>query len=157
MKKQLNNKLAAVLLSLVLLVTVSVGGTLAVLADRTNPVVNSFGAARVACHVLSGGQVKNTGTAPVKIRAAVVTNWVDAKGNVHWQQPACTVTAGSGWQTGADGFYYYSSEVPSGSVTTALKATLNSGQTAPEGYTLQVLIAAEALQVLPDGAVPVWQ
>jgi len=89
------------------------------------------------------------------IRAAVVVNWADSAGNVHWQVPQCTISTGAGWSLGADGYYYYANAVSSGGVTTALTAALQNGQTAPEGYTLQEQILAEAVQVLPNGAA-VW-
>lgn len=67
----------------------------------------------------SNVHIQNTGNALSYIRAAVVANWMDANGkifNVAWT-PA-SITTGTNWVKGTDGFYYYTSKVKGGAVIT---------------------------------------
>lgn len=163
MKKKLT-----VLVALLLLVTVSVGGTLAWLATQTAPVTNTFTPSHVTTAVVedttttpgtkSDVKIENTGDTSAYIRATYVVNWVDAYGNIYAAQPeegtAYTVVlnkgSGSDQWTQADGYYYYNSEVPATADHDYTGVLINSiapvAGKAPTGYTLQVTIIAEGIQ-----------
>ena len=163
MKKKLT-----VLVALLLLVTVSVGGTLAWLATQTAPVTNTFTPSHVTTAVdedttttpgtKSDVKIENTGDTSAYIRATYVVNWVDANGNIYAAQPVedidytVVLNKGSGsdqWTQGTDGYYYYNSEVPATAghdYTGVLITSIAPKGTAPTGYTLQVTIIAEGIQ-----------
>lgn len=160
MKKKLT-----VLVALLLLVTVSVGGTLAWLATQTAPVTNTFTPSHVTTAVdetLKGNtksnvKIENTGDTSAYIRATYVVNWVDSEGNIYAAQPVAdidyTVVLNVGSEpdkwTQADGYYYYNSEVPATAghdYTGVLITSIAPKGTAPTGYTLQVTIIAEGIQ-----------
>ena len=83
MNKGTRNKTVLLLASLILLLTAVVGGTLAFLIVRTEPVVNTFAAATVDPDVNEDNDngvkknvyITNTGTAEAYIRAAIITTW----------------------------------------------------------------------------------
>lgn len=129
-----SGKSAALLVSLLLLLTVTVGGTIAFLMDTDGPLHNQFNPSKVTTKVeetLSGKikkdvYIKNTGDTDAWIRAAVVVTWQDADGNVYGQLPVkdddyemkLNVVNKNGWLLGNDGFYYWYEPV-----------TANGGQT----------------------------
>ena len=146
------NKTFALILAIVLLLTVSVGGTLAYLSTKTEPVTNRFVPAYVSCEVNSDCTVKNTSNVDAYIRAAVVVNWMDASGNVYGTKPNCTVTENSGW-TESSGFYYYNGAVAAGETTTTAPVTVGNPGAAPSSdYTFSVEVVAEAIQAEGMGA-----
>ena len=77
-------------LSLVLVLGLSVGGTLAYLVTSTGPVTNTFTPGEVkteikeefANDIKENVYVTNTGTVDAYIRAQIVINWVDKDGNM---------------------------------------------------------------------------
>ena len=91
------------------------------------------------------------------IRAAVVVNWQDSKGNL-WAIPPkasdYTITASNCTQL--DGYYYYNgtrAQKEGFPITVQLAA----GATPPSGYTLHVQILAESIQSVPaDAAEKAW-
>lgn len=132
-------KVNALLLSLLLILCVSVGGTVAYLIHSSNPVVNTFTPSKITTDieeeldgdVKSNVKVKNTGDTEAYIRSVVVITWQDKDGNVYGQIPkACMVstcdhascgadyaiqynlvTSGEGWIKSSDGFYYWTKPV----------------------------------------------
>ncbi len=105
----------------------------------------------------------------VYVRAAIVVTWVDKDGNVLADAPvlssevddngdyildlnlSTTTLAADQWTFGSsDGFYYYSSPVPSEGSTKALinSAQVKPGASVPEGYTLSVEIVAQTIQAI---------
>lgn len=106
-----------ILLSLLLVVVIAVGGTLAYLMATDNPLRNTFALAEVETNVEepeSGTEgdktpkVTNTGKSPVYVRARVVISGGDA-GVV---QDKITFTYSTHWVEGGDGFYYYDGILP---------------------------------------------
>lgn len=148
------------LVLIILVFTVSVGGTLAYIIDQTAAVQNSFTPAQVSCRVENDLTITNTSNVKAYIRAMVVVNWVDAQGNVYGNAPAFTATNGSGWEQDAQtGIYYYQSTVPahdSVSTTDTIPApaniTVTSANPDAKVYTLRIEVVAEAIQAEGMGA-----
>lgn len=164
------NKKLILLISIaaILILALTAGTTLAWLKASSGPVVNTFEPARVTSQVeesikdgvKSDVRIKNTSNIDAYIRATVVINWVDDKGNVAAQKPVKDTDykityydSNSGWWE-HDGYYYYSSAVAPEDMTGTLisKCEAVAGK-APEGYSLSVEIIADAIQSVPDKAV----
>lgn len=156
-RRRLDPKKFAVLLSVVLLMGMTVGGSLAYLATQSQRVENAFVPGHVDCIVNHGSgntftiePDRETNT-DVYIRAAVVVNWVK-DGKIHWDAPTFTVS-GNGW-TGADGFYYYGSQVAPDGETAPFTVTLTSENLSD--YDLQIEVVAEAIQAAADAKTAAW-
>lgn len=157
-----STKTLALLLSVVLIMGAVIGGSLAYLQTNSTSITNSFTPGHVGC------EVKNTAdgfvvapdsdtNTPVKLRAAIVANWVDGDGNVYWQQPQVTVTGDKWAVNNTDGFYYYSENVVPKGAAEPLTVSLNQGQVAPSAsYNLQIQVLGEAIQAEPAAAPAVW-
>ena len=160
------NKAAVLLLSMILLIGIAVGTTVAFLVARTEPMKSTFEYAKVSCEVtenFNGSEktdvkVENTGTTDAYIRATYVVNWLDSNGNIAASVPEgyrydLTENPGGKWTKGADGYFYYLTPVaPHVSTPGSL---LNCKVTCPENpeYTLSVEILADAIQSEPASAV----
>ncbi len=168
------------LVSVILLICLTVGGTIAFLIDKTETVTNTFTASKVTTQVtetVAGGvktnvAILNTGDTDAYIRAAVVVTWKNAEGHVHATTPVAGTDyqihlniAGSGagmWLEGNDGFYYYTDDVSAAKVdgegkpiyfaTDSLINSCSYTANAPEGYSLNVEILASGIQSKPDNA-----
>lgn len=145
-KKKLSKQFV-LLLSVVLVLSAVVGGSVAYLTASSDQVVNNFKAGSVDCEVQTDGTVKNVGNITADIRAYVVVNWAEKENpdNIYWKAPNATISVGTGWTLGNDGYYYYN-DVAAGGVTTALSATTNDANPDATKYSLQVTIVAEAIQ-----------
>lgn len=141
------------ILSVILLLSLSVGGTLAYIATQTDNVQNSFAPSYVTCSVNDDYSVTNTSDIPAYIRASYAVNWMDGRGNIRGVGPAdtdYTLSIGSDWTKGADGFYYYLRPVAVGGTVSA-PFTMSPGTTsAPDGYSLTLTVTAEAIQAAGD-------
>lgn len=150
----------AALVALVLILCVTIGGTIAWITTQTGEVVNTFTPAKVETTITEDVtqnnkddiKVKNDGDIPAYVRVAVVANWVDSKNNVvpgafTLPEPAAD------WVLAADGFYYYTKPVPAGQSTTELFENAIEETGGPAGARLQVTILAEAIQSTPNQAV----
>ena len=183
--RKCNKKFVALLVSLTLVLTIAVGGTLAYLVDKTGSVVNKFNPSSVTTEVYEEreGNVKknvkiqNTGDTTAYIRAAVVVTWQDANGNVYGQMPvrcdcetkcseedntnhdyAMELDLANGWKKSSDGFYYWTSPVEPNALTGTLitSASPVAGK-APEGYSLCIEILGSGVQSKPTSVVTdVW-
>lgn len=145
-----NKKKIALLISLLIIITATVGTTVAYLTAKTDTITNTFDPSEVLCEVKADRSVANTGDIAAYIRAAVVVNWVDGD-NVYGIAPKesdYTIKYDDSWKQGADGYWYYLDRVEKGASTSELftEFGLNSDVTAPNGYTLTVQIIAEAIQ-----------
>ena len=162
-----NKKGLTALVALVLIFCCAVGGTLAWLTTKTDPVTNTFTPAHVTTAIYENGEekngagfigeaktdvkVKNTGNTDAYIRAAIIFNWADASGNVYGKAVTADdytiVINKTDWTKGADGFYYYNSSVEPGVLTSNLiESCTPQDEKAPEGYALQVTILADGIQ-----------
>ncbi len=160
-----SGKSAALLVSLLLLLTVTVGGTIAFLMESDAPLHNLFNPSQVTTYVdetLVGTtkkdvKIQNTGDTEAWIRAAVVVTWQDAEGNVYGQAPVAgtNYTAwapGADWLTGDDGFYYYRYPVEAGATTAnaLISSIAPVGNPPADGYYLTVEIIGSGIQSKPE-------
>ncbi len=165
----MKRKYLAVTLIAVLAVSLIAGGVFAFLKARTDPVENSMTPATdpvISVEETMEENVKsevcvNVGEPgySVYVRAAVVVNWADEDGNILSVAPVegtdysieyntvDSVTAEKQWFEGADGFFYYSSPVVSGS-TEALVSSCEPLQNSESGYHLRVEIVSQVIQAL---------
>lgn len=150
----------ALILSLCLIFALAVGTTFALLKANTEPVTNTFTAAKSGTDIvekLDGSQktsiaVKNTGTAVSYVRVKLVMNWVDDNGNVSAEPVNITPSITDNWFL-KDGIYYYKTPVAAKDFTTNLLKTPITQDAAPEGYHLEVTVLAESIQAAPSKAV----
>ena len=153
-------KAFSLLLSLALILTLAVGGTLAYIATTSAMVENQFGAGRVSSSVNGNGQVTNNGNVDAYIRAAIVVNWMDEDGNVYGIKPNCSLSINNGWTKIGD-FYYYTTEVAPNGTTTTAPANVSVNENPPSAaYSLSIEIVAEAIQANGDtdsGNIPAYQ
>ena len=159
----------ALILSLCLIFALAVGATFALLKASTDPVENTFTAAKSGTDIvekLEGDQktsiqVQNIGTATSYVRVKLVMNWVDKSNNIvpGDNLPTVDLKKENGWFRGSDGIYYYTKPVApvgaaSDNVTSNLLENNPITQTgAPEGCHLEVTVLAESIQAAPDTAV----
>ena len=145
----------ALILSLCLIFALAVGTTFALLKANTEPVTNTFTAAKSGTDIvekLDGSQktsiaVKNTGTAVSYVRVKLVMNWVDDNGNVSAEPVNITPSITADWFE-QDGIYYYKMPVAAKDFTTNLLKTPITQDAAPEGYHLEVTVLAESLSLI---------
>ena len=150
----------ALILSLCLIFALAVGTTFALLKANTEPVTNTFTAAKSGTDIvekLDGSQktsivVKNTGTAVSYVRVKLVMNWVDETGNVSAEPVNITPSITDNWFE-QGGIYYYKMPVAAKGETTNLLQTPITQGTAPDGYHLEVTVLAESIQAAPSKAV----
>lgn len=165
--KRINKKVILLAVSLLLILSAAIGGTVAYLIDQTGSITNTFTPAKVTPEVTEdfGNNVKNNvkitndGDIPAYIRVKVVVTWKNGNDvygvapventDYTWQIP------GTDWVKGSDGFYYYTKPVPAGKETSVLltNCKLRDGVKAPDGYSLSVDIHAQAIQAEPTTAV----
>lgn len=171
-----SGKPVALLVCLVLVLGLGVGGVLAYLSTRTDPVKNTFTPSKVTTtveeelegNVKSNVKIKNTGDTEAWIRAAVIVTWQDEAGNVYGTAPKAgedyeisynldSQTNPDGqWMLGSDGFYYWMKPVKpvtdapddcmTGVLITTCKPVANK---APEGYSLTVEVLGSGIQSKP--------
>lgn len=162
---------AALILSLCLIFALAVGTTVALLKANTDPVTNTFTAAKSEIKInenvengkKSSIQVENIGTATSYVRVKLVMNWVDnTTGNIVSGDnlPEVTLNEADWFEQG--GIYYYKTPVapvgasPDNVTTNLLQA--NSPITEPtvgkpDGCHLEVTVLAESIQAAPSEAV----
>ena len=152
------------LAAVIVLLAGAVGGTWAFLVAQSEPVQNNFTYAHVSCKIdekfdgttKSDVKIQNTGDIPAYIRACIVVTWKDASGNVSAvpvKDSDYTMTMGTGWTKGTDGYWYCNTEVDAGRETSALITTCEKKGNAPKDYDLSVEILADAIQSEPANAV----
>ena len=152
-------------LSLVLVLGLSVGGTLAYLVTSTGPVTNTFTPGEFkteikeefANDIKENVYVTNTGTVDAYIRAQIVINWVDDEGNIvadPGEEADYKLDMGTiNWVEGADGFWYYTEKVEPDGKTENLINKCEVTAKADAGVGLQVTILSQAIQAEPDDAI----
>lgn len=153
----------ALILSLCLIFALAVGTTFALLKASTDPVKNTFTAAKSEIKIdedVTGGQKKsitviNTGTAVSYVRVKLVMNWVDENGNVSATPVDITPSITDNWFL-KDGIYYYKMPVAAnnGETTNLLQKPITEPtEGKPDGCHLEVTVLAESIQAAPSAAV----
>ena len=163
-RKSKTCKTAALILSLLLLVTAAVGGTLAYLLTQTESVTNTFTPSKVACTVTenfngttkSYVNVQNTGDTEAYIRVKLVTYRVnDAGQHIGGTATIPTFTPGTNWVEHS-GYYYYTLPVAPNerpAVDLISSITLEDSYTDADGGKQVIEVMAEAIQSSPAKAV----
>ena len=156
---------------LILLLMISVGGTIAFVVKHTSEIRNTFTESVVKCevdetfenNVKSNVSIKNTGDTTAYIRAFVNVTWMNESGQVASVSPKSTdymiEYSTSGWLKGSDGYYYYSLPVQPNDKTAVLinSCRLLETASAPDGYYLSVEIVCSAIQSTPVSVVSnIW-
>ena len=156
---------------LILLLMISVGGTIAFVVTHTSEIRNTFTESVVKCevdetfkdNVKSNVSIKNTGDTTAYIRAFVNVTWMNESGQVASVSPKSTdymiEYSTSGWLKGSDGYYYYSLPVQPNDKTAVLinSCELLETASAPDGYYLSVEIVCSSIQSTPVSVVSdIW-
>ena len=163
-RKRRSRKTGTLLFSLVLLLTMMVGGTLAYLTIQTTPVVNQFTPSHVSCTVTedfngttkSNVNVRNDSDINAYIRVKLVTYRVNNDGeHIGGTAALPTFTLGAGWVKHGEYYYYTQPVAPGASPTANLtdSMTLTGSYSDADGGKQVVEVMAEAIQSVPASAV----
>lgn len=159
-----NNRLTALLLSMVLLIAIAIGGTVAYLVTKDAPVKNTFTPSHVACKVTEefdgkekkNVNVENTGDTEAYIRVKLVTYRVnDQKQHIGGAAAIPAFTLGANWVL-HDGYYYYTLPVEPGKkpATDLIQSIpLTETYNDADGGKQVIEVMAEAIQSGPQQAV----
>lgn len=165
--KKLSKKIVIYIVSLVVLLSVAVGLTVAYLVSKPDPIDNSFVPVSVSCSVIDSDAgvgakdvlVKNTGDVKAYARCVVVATWVNTTdGAIYSTAPILGIDyklqmGSDNWILSSDGFYYYTQSVLSGSSTGTLISSVTEITVAPTGYELSISVYASMIQAEPKSAV----
>ena len=113
--KKLNKKYLVLLACVALLLTCSVGSTVAFLVDKADEVTNTFTPTHLATDVVedfkdgttkNSIKIRNNGNIDAWVRVAIFGYWVDVNDAIvaPWEG---TVSVTSAWTLASDGYYYY--------------------------------------------------
>lgn len=156
--KNMKKKAILMLAAMALLLTVTVGSTIAYLWEQTASVENKFEPAKVASEVKedfdkvtkSNVCIKNTGNIKAMIRATIVVTWQDKNGHTMASVPEdaaykMELNLTEGWSKHDDGFYYWNEPVAPGETTGVLiKSCTQTGGVGK--YKLCVEVIGSAIQ-----------
>ena len=164
-----NARLTAIVLATVALLALAIGGTVAWLNDKTDPVENTFDYARVTCEVTesfdattgvkSNVNVKNTSNTYAFLRVKLVAYRTNAAGqHIGGVAEIPAFTRGAGWVE-YNGYYYYTQPVspdeqnnkPATDLIDSI--TLGGPYTDADGGYTALDVMAEAIQSEPARAV----
>ena len=166
-------KSVKLVLSLLMIICITVGGTLAYLSVQTGPVVNTFSPSQVSCNVVEeyenstkkSIQVENKSDIKAFIRVKLVTYRVNNSGqHIGGVAVDPVFECGEGWFK-ASGYYYYKYPVePHNSSNDDLtenllgkEISLSGNYTDADGGKQLIEVMAEAIQAQPSNAVTqVW-
>lgn len=159
-------RLAMMVLSVVLLLGVAIGGTIAWLSTKTTPVTNTFTPAEVTCEVeekfdkttgvKNDVNVKNTGNIDVYIRVKLVTYRTNDTGqHIGGTADLPEFTLGKDWVKHGEYYYYTLPVEPKAQPETNLaeKMTLTGSYEDADGGKQALDVMAEAIQSAPEKAV----
>lgn len=163
-RKRRSKKTGTLLFSLVLLLTMMVGGTLAYLTIQTTPVVNQFTPSHVSCSVKedfdgetkSNVNVTNTSDIPAYIRVKLVSYRVNGSGeHIGGTATIPSFTPGTNWKEHG-GYYYYTLPVapnqqPAADLIGSIELTESYNDA--DGGKQVIEVMAEAIQSVPATAV----
>lgn len=154
-------KSGILLASIVLILALTIGTTVAFLIDVTNPVQNIFNPSEVTVDIeevfndneKSSVKLKNTGDIPAYVRATVAVYWtlngevVPAPANFN-----VTVSITDNWFE-VNEIYYHKDPVSVGALTNELLASPVKLTNIPAGYVFHMEVLGEAIQAEPERAV----
>lgn len=171
--RKLSGKKLALLISVILLLTVAVGGTAAYIATQTQNLTNVFKPGKMSIDIheevkpgeKSNVKVVNTGDAPAYVRVYVTVSWQNANGDILAEIPENGVDYNmtfikdtDKWFLGSDGYYYYSEPLEtesSGNPGYFTEGSLLECKTTEQigEYSIAVNIMAQCIQADPQEAV----
>lgn len=159
-------RLAMMVLSVVLLLGVAIGGTIAWLSTKTTPVTNTFIPAKVTCEVTedfnedtgvkTNVNVKNAGNIAVYIRVKLVTYRTNDTGqHIGGTAVLPTFKLGADWVKHGKYYYYTLPVEPNAQPQTNLadSMTLEKSYKDADGGKQALDVMAEAIQSEPEKAV----
>ena len=163
-RKRRSKKTGMLFLSLLLVATMVVGGTLAYLFTNTEPVKNIFTPSYVSCSVTesfdgetkSNVNVTNTGNIDAYIRVKLVTYRVNDKGyHIGGTAKIPPFDPGAGWVENGDYYYYTKPVAPGANPAAALINSIDliGSYTDADGGKQVIEVMAEAIQSVPEDAV----
>ncbi len=164
--KRSGSRLAAMTVATVLLLALTIGGTVAWLTSKTNDITNTFTPSKVMCAVSeifdedtgvkSNVNVTNVGDTDAFIRVKLVTYRTNAEGkHIGGVAEVPTFDPGAGWVKYGD-YYYYTKPVAPGAKPEKdlIKSIqLASGYSDADGGYQAMDVMAEAIQSQPAEAV----
>lgn len=156
-------RLTAMVIATAVLLALAIGGTVAWLSTKGDPIINTFNPSEVACKVTesfngtvkSNVNVKNTGDTEAYIRVKLVTYRTnDAGQHIGGTASTPNFSPGADWVL-YDGYYYYTKPVapekkPEADLISSI--TLES-YTDVDGGHQAIDVMAEAIQSVPEAAV----
>lgn len=174
------NKVVLLICTLILVVTFSIGSTLAYFVSEAKE-VNNFSIGSVEVDIdednFTGGsawepnkdvekrvKIINTGSAPVLVRVQLIPYWLDENnqfvaGDTSQISFNYGEKFGNSWILGSDGFYYYTSVLPAGEETPLLLESVTlpgSLSSFYEGKKLMVDVEVEAIQATQEAYKAAW-
>ena len=154
------------ILALALVVSMTIGGTIAYLTTQTDGVTNTFNPSKVTCEVTenfngstgekSNVNVKNTSDIAAFIRVKLVTYRTNDQGqHIGGTAEIPAFTPGAGWVKYGD-YYYYTKPVasmakPEANLIDSMTLTGSYGDA--DGGKQAIDVMAEAIQSVPEAAV----
>lgn len=158
-------RLSTLLLSVILVVTIAVGGTVAYLVTQDKPITNTFTPSHVNCRVeekfdgttKKNVNVTNTGDTEAYIRVKLVTYRVNgANQHIGGTATIPPFDPGTHWVKHNDGYYYYTlpvkpNEQPTSDLISSI--TLKDYYTDADGGKQVIEVMAEAIQSAPAEAI----
>lgn len=157
-------RLSTLLLSVILMVTIAVGGTVAYLVTQDKPITNTFTPSHVNCEVTenfngtvkSNVNVTNIGDTDAYIRVKLVTYRVNQDGqHIGGTATIPQFNPGTNWVK-YGGYYYYTlpvkpNEQPTSDLISSI--TLDGPYTDADGGKQVIEVMAEAIQSAPAEAI----
>lgn len=157
-------RLTAMIVSVVLILALAIGGTIAWMSTKTDSVVNTFNPSQVTCRVEEefNGETKtnvnvmNTGDISAFIRVKLVSYRTNEAGqHIGGVAKAPSFDFGAGWVRYGD-YYYYTKPVAPGATPAANLAEaieLVKDYADADGGHQSIDVIAEAIQAGPEAAV----
>lgn len=169
--KKFNKKSLALLVCVTLLLTFTVSGTVAFLADKSDSVTNTFKPVKVDTYIretVAKGEKseirivnkksdENNTYIPVYVRVALACYWAKQVDNKEVivapaTKAEMTFDLGDKWILGKDGFYYYTEALQPGAETLDLLGSSIKGAK-DDGSYLVVTVVHQSIQAQPSTAV----
>ena len=163
-RKRRSKKTGMLFLSLLLVIGMVVGGTVAWLSTKSAPITNTFLPSHVSCSVAeefngttkSNVNVTNTGDIDAFIRVKLVTYRVnDEEQHIGGIAKIPDFTPGAGWVENGDYYYYTKPVAPGTKPAAALISSIDliGSYTDADGGKQAIDVMAEAIQSVPEDAV----